>query len=238
MLHNRFLTYLLIAVFAISAVFTSCKPDDDDNGNTDVQLVKTVISGDYHMSFEYDDKNRITVVNVGDKTISRTYVQLMYSGNDLVKFILNGSYGENDEYVADFLKDGNIITLLGQDGYTTTFELNSDGYLVNYGGTTWQYLNGNMVSVFSADWSWAYKYDNQKSPFYHCKTPKWFLVFFNSLIVDGAFPFFYSIKNNFTEAYRNEYEHTREEYTYEYDNNSFATKMYRDGKLQFTFIYQ
>jgi len=37
---RNFLTYLFIALFVISALFTACKPDEE-NGNTEI-LVKTI----------------------------------------------------------------------------------------------------------------------------------------------------------------------------------------------------
>jgi hypothetical protein len=58
-------------------------------------------------------------------------------------------------------------------------------------------VNGNLVK-----WTWdktwidgeemgeensirEFKYDNNKSPMYHCKTPKWFLIW-NFSIINGS----------------------------------------------------
>jgi len=237
MLHNRFLTYLLIAVFVISAVFTACnKPDD-----VKVQLLKTLTFYNYNYSKSYtyrcvyDDKNRIT--SIVDETDFQIVYQFEYSGNDLVEL------RDGTQKYLDFSKNGNIITVL-YDGLPLpywTIELNSNGYPIKVGPYTLQYLNGNVISASTPYVEYTFKYDNKKSPFYHCKTPKWFQVCF-CYITDWIleYPFAFGIENNLknytVKDYKYEYENTYD-YTYEYDDSGFPTKMYENGKLDATFTY-
>ena len=238
--NNRFsLIYLVTVIFALS-LFTSCNPDDE---NGKVQLVKTItlhtISDDpekpLNYNFEYDNKNRITTVYVDDnQTIDEILYQIKYNGNDLVKFVIG-----NDIFM--FSKNGNKITVLWNN-YEDTIELNSDGYPIkaSYNAhshnsdniVTFQYLDKNLVAAtFNFSETITYKYDNKNSPFYHCKTPKWFFIYFGFLfdeIID------YDINNNKIEG---GYFAFQSHYHYQYDNNNFPIKKYCNGKLYATFTY-
>jgi len=241
MLHNRFLTYLLIAIFAISAVFTACKPDDDDeNGNEKVQLVKTATffysnDNDISLTCEYDNQNRITTALSRDNYKMWSY-QFIYSENDLVKVIVFDKF--HGYLYLNCSKNGNEITVGTDSTQSITIELNSDGYPIMNGYDYFQYLNGNLMSISNPRGITTYKYDNKKSPFYYCKTPKWF-----SIYPEDNYDYLFGLNNNnFTEEVRKridssgEYTTTRT-FTYEYDNNDFPTKMYQDGKLIATFTY-
>jgi len=239
MLHNRFLTYLLIAIFAISAVFTACKPDDDENGNEKVQLVKTITTYDTYgsLDFEYDKKNRITAVYLRRGEMPTfPYFQFFYTGNDLVKCI---AYSDGSYYICEFSKKGNEITVFNSFMPECIIKLNDDGYPLNFYDITFQYLNSNMVSAKddNSNYSW-YKYDNNKSPFWHCETPKWVSIFISATFFSFQPEFFVSFKNNITEHYSNinSSEHTCE-LSYEYDDNGFPTQMYIDDELWVSFTY-
>jgi len=225
-MNRTIFNYLFLTAFALSAVFTSCKKDDDKNGNGNgnekVQLVKTMtFDNGTFWNFEYDEKNRITTMSgEGLRTLTFTY-----SGDDLVKLLA-------EDVIYDFSKSGNTITINGNwngEISTTTIELNNDGYLIASGSTAYQYLDGNLVAA-SND---KYKYDDKKSPFYNCKTPKWALVW---RFMRGWNICSFAIKNNVTEVCY--YSKDCLEYTYEYDENGFPTKMYLDGNEHATFTYQ
>jgi len=229
------LNYLLIAIFAIVAV--SCNPDNDENGNENVQLVKTItliddVNGNSDWNFEYDNKNRIT------SALGLGYLAIVYNGDNLVKLIY-------DDNILFFEKEGNNIIATNEDGVVCyVINLNSDGYPIRFnlngdGYVSYQYLDGNLESIGNNGEIWnTFKYDNKKSPFYHCKTPKWFQICFLTWPMIGAgFAYGLVIKNNVTEFYDDDGIHSKIECTYEYNDNDFPTKMYWNSKLIATFMF-
>ena len=204
-----FVSNLIIAVLIVSAAFTSCKKDEDDEVGDMVKLLETIAWGDgYYYRFEYDSQNRIKKIsNTGD-----VFVMLAYSGDDL----------------AGIAKEGNTITI-GNEKY----DLNNDGFLAKWSYSSdkssqevsFQYQDGNMTKVMSEsaeyDESWEYvteyEYDDKKSPFLNCKTPKWFMfsLEFNEYL------FSYGSKNNKTEISGDDGYTTLE---YEYDSEGYPTK--------------
>ena len=246
---NRSLNYLVIAAFAISAAFTSCEKNNDDNGkgngtdttgngNEKVQLVKTITwdfnDYSYYQEFKYDEKNRLTTVTTHADGQVRI-ATFTYSGDDLVKFI---DYPDG-LCMMDFSKNGNKIGVTTTEGgniHKSTFELNSDGYPITFksedyvGATTYQYSDGNLVSIAG---EMMYKHDNKKSPFYDCKSPKWFR--FPLGLTDPPLLYYLGIKNNITEM--NITGEMPIPFTYEYDENGFPTKMLFIGYVV-TFTYK
>jgi len=250
---------LLLILPLLALMFIACNRDNDDE-NSKVQLLKSITTyhdGIWSVNFEYDDKDRITTI-FSDEIDVR--VIFTYNGDDLVKVM--GYVG-----TMDFSKNGNKITVLWNEE-VIVIELNSDEYPIkaswengvggfhyfNKNGTSiYQYLDDNVSSVsFDGEQSvmgsnvksitQKYKYDNKKSPFYNCKTPKWFPIHF--CISSWWWHGFYGVKNNVTEfTYTSIEEDTGDiptstyTYTYEYDNNGFATKMFEKGVLTATFTY-
>jgi len=176
-------------------------------------LTEMDIHGDV-TKFEYDDQNRITKITNG------TYVKTITYNND----------GELDSYVYahgknfTYKRNGNKITVY--DGKTVygKIDLNAEGLPKNekYTGDcsdcpeqsiNREYENGNMTAVRRQDdWFDNYTYDNKKSPFYHCKTPKWFLLAFLD----------YDIKNNTLTNYAwFEYSSTLDSASYTYNEAGF-----------------
>jgi len=227
--------YLIIASIAVSAAFTSC--------SNKVQLLKTITyEDDSYTEFEYDNQNRITKMSKysTNEDFNKTQT-LTYSGNDLVRIVSEVFYLNDDE---EYTKSGNIIRSstgytieLDNDGYPTKRERASEGFSFV---TTYQYQSGNLTKVsFKQMWDdfitgegiTEYKYDNMKSPFLYCKTPKWYFI----CVIDN------SIQNNITEKNHmyNKVEYT---YEYEYNNAGFPTKMtmtdkYYDEVTVLTFQY-
>jgi len=241
---KQFLTYLFIALFALLVV--SCKKDKNENENEKVQLVKTIryyrtnddpgVAEYTDLHIEYDDKNRIkTMSAISADTEVSTFI---YNGDDLVMF-------KSGNITLNFSKNGSKITVLSEeDNIDREIELNSNGYPIksswsNNAEWFFQYLDGNVQSLSIGGTSFIYEYDNKKSPFYYCRTPKWFPVF-NLTITQVPFilPYSYCIKNNITDYISSCDDKNKQEWiTYEYDNNGFPTKMYWDGKLYATFTY-
>ena len=225
---------LVIAVFAISTVFTSCKPDDE---NGKVQLVKTITYYDgkstFYRNYEYDKKKRITSISGyyegGEVT---DIITLMYSGDDLVR--LTYIIGDELDLLVNFTKKGNKITAtfgFGEGIYGVA-ELNSDGepivMEVFEKSVNFQYFDGNLLKAdHHDDFVITYKYDNKKSPFYNCKTPKWLPICY-----DYGLPHILAMKNNVIEYSAGE---SWEEFIYEYDNNGFPTEMYYHLKYNYMF---
>jgi len=274
MLNNRLLTYLLIAVFVLSTLFTSCKKNDDDK----VQLVRTMTIQDaeFPVTFEYDKKNRITNITTFAKLIDNTGQvlltgrftwQFIYNGNDLIKLIYPApSSGSDEEFFCSFSKNDNKITVHNRDGaFRGEIELNKDGFPITASQSyiredsiarhiqnswTYQYLDGNLASITFMSFIngtqvsnqiKTFKYENTKPPFYYCKIPQWTIYLDEIIPTMGMQSMLY--RNNISE-YKSwgylypEFEIDKKiDYTYEYDNNGFPTKMYIDGKLWATYTY-
>jgi hypothetical protein len=152
------LNYLIIAVFAISAAFTSCEKNnnDDDNGNGDSTetsdnsgIVSRVIIEGKTNDYVYDAQNRLTsIITEGQSTF------FTYSSANTI----NVSVG---------LDDFNYEVILNSDGYVTNVNVPIENYAEVYeyengylkkwtikGGSneritnfTWE--NGNLVSMDS-----------------------------------------------------------------------------------------
>ena len=239
---------LTVAAIVIVVAFTSCKKDD----NTKVKLLETITypDGSYY-KYEYDSQNRITKWSRYYASGEISEFTITYSGIELTKMTLpsNWSY--------EFAKDGNKITIeekIGSNVYTRTFYLNSSGLLEKliYEEEVYSYVeyylydNGNLVKytreetwkdgedIGEKEWTKEFKYDNNKSPLYHCKTPKWFLIW-NFSIMGG--------QNNVTEEKSSETITTNCEY--EYDSEGFPVKRisktsghmtYSEGIEEFSYI--
>ena len=187
---------LMVASLVMMATFTSCNRDDkDDIEKGVVKLVESITSshGSGYM-FVYDAQNRITKITFyrsGSSAIDNYIATLAYSGNDLTKitYVYPNNPIWNREEV--FVRNGNTITS-SSTSFTNTFTVNKDGYPTNSvkifkdfsSETIYQYQGGNLIKrtisstgAFSQnDDETVFQYDNKKSPFYHCKTPKWFLI--------------------------------------------------------------
>ena len=225
---------------------------DPGNGGDAVQLLETITneSGDYD-KYEYDEQNRINKISSYYMGELRTTETLTYSGNDLVKTVKVWHDDMGGEEIYEFAKSGDIITItgayeytltLGKDGLPATMESESTWEDEKTGAsgfgstfTNYQFQNGNLISVSSTDtqdgkegtitteYSSSLKYDTNKSPFYNCQTPKWFILF--RLGEDLA------SRNNVIEITRtvsdsstgNTSEETFE-YEYEYDSAGFLSK--------------
>ena len=220
------LNYLVIVAFVVSATFTSCQKDDNDNVKVKLLETMTYPDGGYY-KYEYDSQSRITKWSRYYANGEFSEFTVTYSGNELTKMTF---FPSNHSY--EFAKDGNKITneeTIGSTVYTRTFYLNSDGLLEKetYDEEVYSYVrnylydNENIVKwIWESTWIDGedigeensireYKYDNNKSPMYNCKTPKWFLIWNFSIM--GS-------QNNVIE------EKTITTYEYEYDSEGFPTK--------------
>ena len=244
---GNFLASVCFALLAVSIIFCGCSKDKDDNngngnGEEKVQLLKTMtIGGDYIIEYVYDEDDRITAILEYSNGVLQNTETFTYSGNDLIKVDIHG-----DDLSFNFSRNGNLITnneMNGGNPRVTTIELNSDGYPIKsegdgyFGGTTiYQYQDGNLVKVSQSDsyssFDAQFKYDDKKSPFYHCKTPKWFMIMY-------YYKNCFGIKNNMTEVFVKYSDHENStKLEYEYDDNGFPTKILDYGEFELTFTYQ
>ena len=210
------LSHLVIVVLAVSAAFASGGNDD----NNKVQLPETItyLHGNYE-KFEYDNQDRITKRTRFNADGTQSSMEMFtYSGEDLVKV---GS--------SEYSKSGNKIT----SNNSHLLDLNNDGYFSKL-STPWesyiyelsfQYKDGNITKKtekYSETWDgktsvgnlveYTCKYDQKKSPFYHCKTPKWYMFW--------IYPSF-SGQNN---AVEDNYKGGSIKYAYVYDAAGYPIK--------------
>jgi len=176
---------------ALAFTFTAC-----GKGGGDVKLLETITDegGNVQKRFEYDKQNRI--VKIDNDTI--TYADnLITVGTQ--KFAING----------------NTVTVDGK-----SYTIDKDGYIVkskeaNYSvSDEYKYKDGNLIKI---SWSYEdvsnYSYDNKKSPFSNCTTPKWLIQ--HLLRPHNA------SENNAVDAGDGREDDT---YKYEYDSDGFPVK--------------
>ena len=228
-MNRHIFIYFTVAAITVAATYTSCQKDDNDNVKVKLLETMTYPDGSYY-KYEYDSQHRIMKWSRYYSNSEFSEFTITYSGNVLTKMTFSPS---NHSY--EFAKDGNKITneeTIGSTVYTRTIYLNSDGLLEKeiYEEEVYSYIrnylydNGNLVKwIWESAWIEGedkgeensireFKYDNNKSPMYHCKTPKWFLIWNFSIM--GS-------QNNVTEE---KYSETITTYEYEYDSEGFPTK--------------
>jgi hypothetical protein len=209
-----------------------------EEANSHAKLLEKIINENGTIKFEYDDQIRI--------------IKKLYYNNDGEHFNTETFTYNSDGSIkireTNYSISGNTITtditIDDRNDRTTNITINKDGYIVkeeSAGETegdswgeikTYQYQNGNLYkyhreATFSYDvdsFTVEYKYDNKKSPFYYCKSPKWFL----QLLPEGDLGF----NNNIVKQ-------DEITYAYEYDSDEFPTKVtikgrYTDGKVDIT----
>jgi len=185
---------------AITFTFNAC-----GKGGGDVKLLESITdeNGNVQKRFEYDKQNRI--VKIDNDTI--TYADnLITVGTQ--KYVING----------------NTVTVDG-----SSFTIDKDGYFIKREGEDWaltlEYRDGNLIkrsyegelpSVDVMD-----KYDDKKSPFFNCNSPKWLL--YELRILDSYITFI--SKNNVLEMNTQGDNNITRVYKYEYDGDGFPTKL-------------
>jgi uncharacterized repeat protein (TIGR02543 family) len=193
-------------------------------------LEKTTLSGGSYDILEYDSQNRITKRSYYNSSgILQYSFTFSYTVSELTNLIFDFVVQPTLSRTEEFTKVGNkiTITLTESSGiYTSTLDLNSDGlpekYVYNGGVSYYEYQNGNIVkNIWENDEEEGreeYKYDDNKSPLYHCKTPKWFLILYYG--AGGS-------QNNMKEvkfiAGSDTPQITTYEYEYEFDSDGYPT---------------
>ena len=219
---------LVIIVATILSALTSC--EKESNGKE--KLLETIVIGSkFYTKFKYDDKNRILTMSTyneeNDLLVLETFT---YSGSDLVKTVSESFINPEDILTItwEFTKTENIISAIQVSNLfvlssTVTLELNGDELPVSSltetsSGSfaeTYQIKNGNLVKVsriekFGEEISekiTEYKYGKNKSPYYSCQTPKWYLFWQAGM---GS-------KNNVTEIQTSDNSSVKYEYVFDSD---------------------
>jgi hypothetical protein len=198
---------------------TPVAAEEETVAATGVKLLESITTGSYIERFEYDDKNRIVKIhryNDGKLEVTQT---ITYTGDNLSAF----AYG--DRYDMSFEIDANTIKTRDPN-CKYTFIVNSDGYIISeetsndydFWYSKYHYQNGNLAKISqdislddgtSAEELREFKYDDKKSPFFYCKTPKWFLQYlFRN----------FGLNNNVIEF---KHRGDLQAYEYEYDSDGF-----------------
>jgi len=137
-IRRNFLSFLVVAAIAVSAVFTSCDEKEDENGEEVYLATETKYVTDYGertVKFEYDAQNRMTRINGHTKwesgdTWTWTESLIYSSAGDLNQYI------DEDGDIVTFAKNGNIITVHASwwedRERSSTLELNAQGFVVKW----------------------------------------------------------------------------------------------------------
>ncbi|MCL2073060.1 MAG: hypothetical protein FWH18_04000 [Marinilabiliaceae bacterium] len=222
---------------------------NDENTEEVYLLVEISDNGGERTVFDYDNENRISKITYykPNNEVSSEEAFTYNNVRDLVlKSETNYTYNFAGE--TTYNKNGNRIEIFKNyqtGGYIgEEVELNDDGLPIKYfeewsdvpyfyrDFSIYQYENGVVMRVdfecersqmnnteYEPYGSIAYTYDNKKSPFIHCKTPKWYLIVGNGGYNDD----YRSYKNNVLTIERvdNDGKRTTESYTYTYNDDGF-----------------
>jgi len=193
------------ACLVVIIMLASCNKDEAPK--EDVFLLEEILwagSDIYRSVFEYDSHERLikhTYFNNNDLPL--IVDSLIYNAEgDLVECTLNffDAFSSLPGRITKFIKRDNMIYA----NYGVIIELNGQGLPVNHkiyeDEETLIWQNGNLVKrekvgVLSSAPLHSistYTHDNRKSPFYHCKTPKWFFIWFMGM---GGFDGFSNANN-------------------------------------------
>jgi len=204
---NVWAVLIFVAVpIACNRVEWGANGNDD---NVYLLIEESDIEKERGRKFEYDDQNRITKITEYNKgTVFVEWVKVLSynSAGDLISVKHEFPPHPDEGYTETFTREGNKI-IIKQDGYykdcNASIDLNAQGlpekYLfervfentvTNTHTYTYQYLNSNLSEETreykhlnepqTDSYTFIYTYDNMKSPFYHCKTPKWFFIWWFS----------------------------------------------------------
>jgi hypothetical protein len=202
--------------------------------------------------FEYDEQHRLSkryeYNNVGTLLSTMT---LTYEDDGDLKTVL---WVDNDGFIirSGPVKERNKISFWGVMISHYEVELNTDGLpgkLTHYRQTSmfdswaestqiYTWVNRNLTladytvngegydgEAYERSGTTTYSYDDKKSPFYHCATPRWFWMwYFNNTVTACSL-------NNLTPADSDEQTH---EYTYNEDG-FLATKKQGGGTITYTY---
>jgi len=215
----------------------------------------------YYAKYEYDNKKRISRISFHYEGEPIHAMMFTYDGKDIKEMIVLDVEDKTISESVKYTKKGNKISW-EFDSYDDNKELfllnlNNEGYPIklesSYVKSPWnneinyEYQKKNLTKftdysykkceienkvIATCETTVTFNYDNNKSPFYHCKSPKMIFYFFREH--HKQIQLFGGIgnNNNVTEIsekqicnYWNIDSKSKQKYKYEYDRNGFPTKM-------------
>ena len=234
--------YIIITTFAMWAAFSSCTKENEYKPNIKEKLLETITyASGWYSKFEYDNRNRVTKYSeFNDLGTLMEITIVTYNGDVLTRIDYKNLHpfsGRPYDVSSELTKNGNIITVkrthstLNLILTTLYLHINNKGLLeknVEEGGifsvvNSYKYHNENCVNYtyiyiqegkIVEEYSLEYKFDDKKSPYYSCKTPKWFWFFTNKNF--SAFSQNNAIEEKYGEGLYPE-QITRWEYVYDRD---------------------
>jgi hypothetical protein len=229
---------MIAACLAVTIGFASCDKDNAPK-EEDVFLLEEILwlaSDIGRHVFEYDSHERIIKYSYYyNSDLPYLVNSLIYNADgDLVEVTLSVYEGLSlfAERTTKFIKIDNLInTSYG------IIELNGQGLPIKYTRSSqeetliWQ--NGNLVKRVFVDAvnssqsqiKSTFTYDNMKSPFYHCKTPKWFFIWF---LGQGGLAGYWNVNNIIDEEIIiNDEIQDILPYSYTYNDNGFPVSSNR-----------
>jgi hypothetical protein len=237
---KKFIVFLT-TILQFTCLFAWCTPKEENKDTKEkvtkedeIRLLERINYNDgSYTEYKYDDKNRLAGVSSYDEKGNRLIEEGLEYEDD---YLVGGSkvWGNDDDVAFSSAEYNNydrniIITNGGQRfGNDAVYRLNEHGIIMRTGyadyTTTIEVYkyddNGNIIKITEIDDGdickiTEYEYDNKKSPYIHCNTPKWWLQFMN-------FP----TKNNIIKTTKNG--KVEEEYVYEYDEFGYPIKQTRN----------
>jgi len=209
------------------------------DGKDKARLLETMThSNGFCHKYEYDTQNRISKIMMENNGKLIGMETFSYSENDLINVVYENPERIEYGYTTNFVKSGSRITATIKyiseiNDQIKIIDLNTDDFPieVKYSNelgsqvAIYQYQEFNLtkITTISKDYrEWVsittYEYDNKKSPFYNCKTPKWYNYFANDGIMSG--------QNNVTNVVQ-EQEYADDitiSFEYTYDDEGFPIK--------------
>jgi hypothetical protein len=214
------LIIILATILLLSCSFVCSSSDNSKNKENaveeEIRLLESITyNGGKIIRYEYDSLNRLIKYPGEGKYMNK----LIYNDNELVVVTYFNVHGSSNP--VEFERNGNVITIQGYDWGNRkkyTYYLGNDGELIKEVHST--YTNNykydqNFNIIEKVDGLFRetkkYEYDDKKSPFIHCNTPKWWLQ------AKG-----FSNKNNIIS----------DEYIYEYDSAGYPIKRIRQWETE------
>lgn len=173
---------IIVPVLMASAVFVSCK--NDDNVAELTKLPKSITSVNGNLLFTYSTSGQL--VKVTDKDSETEYTETIFTYNSegkVTKFvtIYNDPTGtETDSYTITY-PAANQARVTGDDNDYVLFNFNEKGQVLNFSNAdvlvTFTYdTKGNIVKIVNGNSTTTASYNNNKGILSGITSPKWVLL--------------------------------------------------------------
>gem|GEM_PF-5022046 len=182
--NRRNIFKLVGALFVGCFVFVGCSFEEVEvGGNEDggkVKLLESVVIGnEEYNKYEYDAQDRlIKMTSREEPGYLETWTFTYNSANELIKHTRNST-------TFTYTKNGNIIQYETSDSQYGMIELSAKELPIKHSLNSlksvgeYVYQNDNLTEIIykgtdgKISSTYTFTYDDKKSPFSHCKTPKW-----------------------------------------------------------------